>query len=67
MVEVKTRRSDEFGTPLDGVNARKRQALRRAAAEYRALAEWRGRVRFAVVAVTERDGAFDLELIEDAF
>lgn len=67
VVEVKTRRSDEFGTPLEGVDARKRQALKRAAAEYRALAEWRGRVRFAVVAVTVRDGGLDLELIEDAF
>lgn len=67
VVEVKTRRSDEFGTPLEGVNARKRQALKRAAAEYRALAEWRGHVRFAVVAVTVRDGGFNLELIEDAF
>lgn len=66
MVEVKTRRSDEFGTPLEGVNARKRQALRRAAAEYRALAEWRGPVRFAVVAVTVRGGGFEVELIEDA-
>jgi len=68
VVEVKTRSGDRFGTPLEAVNARKRQSLRHAAAEYRALAEWRGPVRFAVVAITLRaDGAPDLELIDDAF
>jgi hypothetical protein len=39
-----------------------------AAAEYRALAEWRGPIRFAVVGVMVRaGGGFDLELIEEAF
>jgi putative endonuclease len=68
VVEVKTRSGDGFGTPIEAVTARKRQALRRAATEYRALAEWRGPVRFAVVAVSVRpDGDLDLELIEDPF
>jgi putative endonuclease len=68
IVEVKTRSGDGFGTPLEGVGARKRRALAAAAAEYRALAEWRGPIRFAVVGVTVRSsGAFDVELIEDAF
>jgi len=39
-----------------------------AAAEYRALTEWRGPIRYAVVALTLRpDGAFDADLIEDPF
>jgi hypothetical protein len=39
-----------------------------AAAEYRALAEWRGAIRYAVVGLTVReDGEFAAELIEDAF
>ena len=39
-----------------------------AAAEYRALAEWRGPIRYAVVGVTARpDGRLDTELIEDPF
>jgi len=68
VVEVKTRTSDGFGTPLEAVGKRKRQAMRSAAAEYRALTEWRGPIRYAVVALTLRpDGAFDAELIEDPF
>jgi hypothetical protein len=39
-----------------------------AAAEYRALAQWRGAIRYAIVGLTvRRDGAFDVELIEDPF
>ncbi len=68
VVEVKTRASDAFGTPLEAVGARKRQAMRAAAAEYRALAEWRGPIRFAVVGVMERpDGRLEAQLIEDPF
>lgn len=68
VVEVKTRASDAFGTPLEAVGPRKRRALMAAAAEYRALAEWRGPIRYAVVGVmVDRDGKFDAELIEDPF
>ena len=68
VVEVKTRTSDAFGTPFEAVGARKRKALIAAAAEYRALAEWRGPIRFAVVALTaNRTGGFDAELMEDPF
>jgi len=68
VVEVKARTSDAFGTPLEAVGSRKRQALRSAAAEYRALTEWRGPIRYAVVALTLRpDATFDAELIEDPF
>lgn len=68
VVEVKTRSSDAFGTPLEAVGPRKRRALMAAAAEYRALAEWRGPIRFAVVGLTaRRDGTFDAELVEDPF
>ena len=68
VVEVKTRTSDAFGTPLEAVGPRKRRALMAAAAEYRALAHWRGPIRFAVVGLTVRqDGGFDAELVEDPF
>jgi putative endonuclease len=68
VVEVKTRTSDAFGTPFEAVGSRKRQALMAAAAEYRALTEWRGPIRYAVVAlILRRDGTFDAELIEDPF
>jgi putative endonuclease len=68
VVEVKTRTNDSFGTPLEAVGPRKRKALVAAAAEYRALAHWRGNIRYAVVGLTVRpDGGFDAELIEDPF
>lgn len=68
VVEVKTRTDDAFGTPLEAVGARKRRALMSAASEYRALAGWRGPIRYAVVGLTvNRDGGFETELIEDPF
>ncbi len=68
VVEVKTRTSGRFGTPLEAVGTRKRRALMAAAAEYRALAEWKGRVRFAVVSVTvEPGGRLAADLVDDLF
>jgi len=69
VVEVKTRSSDAFGTPADAVGPRKRRALSAAAAEYRALAGWRGPIEYAVVALTvARDGSVSrAELIECPF
>jgi putative endonuclease len=68
VVEVKTRTSDAFGTPFEAVDGRKRRSLMAAAAEYRALASWRGRIRYAVVGLTVRPGGgFNSELIEDPF
>src|ERR1700730_12925651 len=54
VVEVKTRTNDSFGPPLEAVGPRKRKALVAAAAEYRALAHWRGNIRYAVVGLTVR-------------
>ena len=68
IVEVKTRSSDAFGSPLEAVGQSKRRALMAAAAEYRALAEWRGPIRFAVIGVSVKaDGEIDLELADDLF
>ncbi|HYM97333.1 MAG TPA: YraN family protein [Candidatus Sulfotelmatobacter sp.] len=68
VVEVKTRSTTAFGTPIEAVGARKRRALMSAAAEYRALAGWRGPIRYAVVGLMVRaDGEFDAELVEDPF
>lgn len=68
VVEVKTRSGDDFGSPLEAVGSRKRRALMSAAAEYRALAEWRGPIRYAVVSVAVRpDGKLVAELVEDPF
>ena len=68
VVEVKTRTDAAFGTPFEAVGARKRRAMLAAAAEYRALAGWRGPIRYAVVGLTPTpDGGFGAELIEDLF
>jgi putative endonuclease len=68
VVEVKTRTSAAFGTPAEAVGTRKRRALLAAAAEYRALAGWRGPIRFVVVALTGRPNeGFSAELIDDPF
>jgi putative endonuclease len=68
IVEVKTRTDEAFGTPAEAVGPRKRRALMAAAAEYRALAHWRGTIRYAVVGLTSStDGKFEVELIEDPF
>ncbi|MGZ6300302.1 MAG: YraN family protein [Candidatus Limnocylindria bacterium] len=68
VVEVKTRTDGAFGTPLEAVGPRKRRAMMSAAAEYRALAGWRGPIRFAVVGLTvEPAGGFQAELVEDPF
>ena len=67
VVEVKTRSSDAFGTPFEAVAGRKRRALLTAAAEYRALTEWRGPIRFAVVGITVREQSLEVELIDDPF
>lgn len=67
-MEVKTRSTDAFGTPLEAVGPRKRKALRAAAAEYRTLAGWRGPIRFAVVGLTgDPASGFRAELVEDPF
>ena len=68
IVEVKTRSNDAFGTPAEAVGPGKRRALMAAAAEYRALAGWRGPIRFAIVGLTGNvDAGFVAELIEDPF
>ncbi len=69
VVEVKTRRSALPGGPVEAVGPRKRRALERAAAEYRALAEWRGPISYAVVSVLmDPDGSVrSAEVLEDPF
>ena len=68
IVEVKTRTTEAFGTPVEAVGPRKRRALAAAAAEYRLLSGWKGSIRYAVVGLVGKpDGGFDGELIEDPF
>ncbi len=67
--EVKTRRSDRFGAPVEAITHRKRQRLRILAAKW--LDEQRAAVRelrFDVASVTPGpDGGFAIEVLEGAF
>ncbi len=71
--EVKTRRSDRFGSPFEAVTAVKQRKLRRLAGRW--LAERRGSglsgavaVRFDVAGVTpDGRGGLEVQVIENAF
>ncbi len=67
-LEVKTRRSDEFGGPLEAVDRKKRRKMTQLARHY---AREKGLLgvpqRFDVVGVWIGGGAPRLEVIEDAF
>ena len=66
-VEVKTRHSEEFGSPDRAVDQEKEERLRIAARDYarRAGVEW-DRTRFDIVSILMRDKP-DITLIRDAF
>lgn len=62
-MEVKTRRTDRFGTPAEAVTPVKQRRLRRLAGRYVADTGERGALRFDVVGIL----AGQLEVIEAAF
>jgi hypothetical protein len=62
-VEVKTRRTDRFGTPAEAVTPAKQRRLRALAGRYVAATGARGAVRFDVVSIL----AGDLQVISAAF
>jgi putative endonuclease len=61
--EVKTRRSDRFGTGVEAVDGRKQRFLRRTAASWLDAHERRGRLRFDVASVVGPR----IEILEAAF
>ncbi|MEK7703796.1 MAG: YraN family protein [Myxococcota bacterium] len=66
-VEVRARRSDRFGHPLETISAKKRQRIVAAARDY--LATWRGawpQMRFDVVGIVDGDPP-QIELVRAAF
>ena len=66
-VEVKTRSSSQFGPPETFVSARKKELFRRAATHLQETLDWRGDIRFDIVALTLLTRGFRLEHFEDAF
>jgi putative endonuclease len=67
--EVKTRRSDRYGTPADAVGYVKQTRLRRLAAIWLAQSDVRStEIRFDLVCVRpQRAGAADIEHLKGAF
>ena len=67
-VEVKTRSGDSAGAPVDAVDQRKQDRMRRAAEVFAARSRAGDRLmRFDVVAITSGSGDMKLELLKDAF
>lgn len=68
-VEVKTRRSDSFGSPAAAVTPRKQQQIAKAALEYLARENlFDTEARFDVVSIlVAADGKPRIELIQNAF
>jgi putative endonuclease len=67
--EVKTRRGDAFGLPVEAVTPRKQQRLRELARAWLTTAPTRpGRVRFDIASVTpDGRGGWLVEVLEAAF
>ncbi len=68
-VEVKARRTDEFGGAVEAIHEQKRKKLIQLASQYLARYHWTNRpCRFDVVLLQSAEGgAQDLEHIENAF
>lgn len=65
--EVKTRSSGQFGPPETFVSARKKELFRLAATHLQEELDWRGDIRFDIVALTLLSHGFRIEHFEDAF
>ncbi|UOE35411.1 YraN family protein [Hymenobacter monticola] len=65
--EVKTRSSGQYGTPETFVSARKKELFRLAATHLQEELDWRGDIRFDIVALTQLSQGFRIEHFEDAF
>ena len=66
-VEVKTRSSAQYGQPETFVSARKKELFRIAATHLQEELDWRGDIRFDIMALTLLSQGFRIEHFEDAF
>ena len=67
-IEVKTRRSLKKGLPKESVNYSKQKKIIMGATFYlKEKKQMNSRIRFDVVEVLEKNGKFDINLIENAF
>ena len=66
-VEVKFRTSDAFGYPEDFVDYKKVKNILSGAEEYTYQIDWRGNVRYDIIAIRNINGQQEIKHIEDAF
>lgn len=72
-IEVKARKDDKFGSPLEAVGIRKQEIIRKVSMEYLNMLNSKGistedmDIRYDVVGLTGRTGNFQVEHIEGAF
>ncbi len=66
-IEVKTRRTYEYGMPFEAVNHRKQEKLKKVALMYLKRLKKEVPARFDVVSISFEEGETDIELIPDAF
>ncbi|WPP53400.1 YraN family protein [Catalinimonas niigatensis] len=65
-VEVKTRRSSDFGHPEDFVGSRKAALIIEAADHYIHQHNWQGDIRFDIIAIITQP-SIEIQHMEDAF
>ncbi|MBI3219145.1 MAG: YraN family protein [Bacteroidetes bacterium] len=66
-VEVKLRTTDAFGYPEEFVNEKKAAKIMEGADQYVYNTNWKGNIRFDIVAIRQINGETELVQIEDAF
>lgn len=72
-IEVKARKNDMFGSPLDAVGVRKQQIIQKVSMEYLNMLNSSGvdtdklNTRYDVVGLTGAAGSFKVEHVEGAF
>ncbi|MGH9382429.1 MAG: YraN family protein [Thermoanaerobaculia bacterium] len=67
-IEIKARRNEDLGSPLEAVTSQKQSQIVRAATHYLVETDWPGPCRFDVLGMTaDAGGDWRFELIRDAF
>ncbi len=68
-IEVKTRRTNEYGYPQESVNGNKQHRIRKVALTYLKKNGWKGDCRFDIISILMSSDAkaVNIELIKDAF
>lgn len=66
-VEVKTRSSNTFGFPEEFVSENQQKAIIRAANHYVEEIDWKGDIRFDIMAIIVKQTVMQIEHLKDAF